>query len=141
MTAGEYVRLRVNVYSEKERGTSFKIYLPRSQPARQDESAGRAEPSALPTGNERILLVEDDARIRRAGLRILDSLGYEVLEAGTGAEALTLLHQSERITRQVGCAVGQGRCRQQPGARALRCARRRYARYDGARVRLDLNCS
>ncbi len=79
------------VYSEPGRGTVFKIYLPRVEGERETaEAVHRAEttPAVVPRGTETILLVEDDESLRALGREILESLGYTVLEAGHGAEAL-----------------------------------------------------
>jgi two-component system, cell cycle sensor histidine kinase and response regulator CckA len=67
------------VYSEPNRGTTFKIYLPRVneplQPLTTTSSVRRSR------GNETILLVEDDDAVRRAARRILEREGYAVLES------------------------------------------------------------
>ncbi len=77
----------INIYSEVGRGTTFRIYLPRLK-----EVSGRkaeAPPAAsLPRGQETILLAEDDAFVRNAIRRTLSGLGYRMLEATNGAEAL-----------------------------------------------------
>jgi CheY-like chemotaxis protein len=76
------------VYSEPDKGTSFKIYLPRI-----DERPERTQPSERSVaagGKERVLLVEDDALVRKASQRILRGAGYEVLEAAHGGEALAI---------------------------------------------------
>ena len=77
------------VYSEKGEGTTFKIYLP---PA-PERAASRlaAIPELVPRGDETILLVEDEAAVRRLAATVLRSNGYTVLEASSGDEALSLL--------------------------------------------------
>jgi two-component system, cell cycle sensor histidine kinase and response regulator CckA len=79
----------IYLYSEPGHGTSFKIYLPRVDEQPSDD--GRARPSAHPTGgSETILVVEDEAAVRTFGTRILTELGYTVLQAADGAEALAI---------------------------------------------------
>jgi CheY-like chemotaxis protein len=53
--------------------------------------------SAMPRGSETILVVEDDARVRRVTTARLRSLGYEVIEADNGAAALPLLGAHPKI--------------------------------------------
>lgn len=77
------------VYSEPERGTTFKVYFPQI-----DEQVGEAlEAQTLNstlTGTETILLVEDDKSLRESIRTILQQHGYLVLEAEDGDEAETL---------------------------------------------------
>ncbi|MBM4319695.1 MAG: response regulator, partial [Deltaproteobacteria bacterium] len=76
------------VYSEPGRGTTFKVYLPRvDAPAAE---ARRRAVSAMPTGSETVLVVEDEDAVRRLAERILRSAGYEVLSAASGGDALVL---------------------------------------------------
>ena len=75
------------VYSEPGHGSHFKIYLPRatSAPVTPEERP----PGPMPTGgNETILVVEDEEMVRSLACRGLRSLGYTVLEATNGKEAL-----------------------------------------------------
>ena len=51
----------------------------------------------MPRGSETILVVEDDARVRRVTVARLRSLGYEVIEADSGAAALSLLAAHPKI--------------------------------------------
>jgi CheY-like chemotaxis protein len=78
------------VYSELGRGTTFKIYLPRVE-QEADPLEVKPEPSAVLTGSETILLVEDDAAVRHLASEILHMHGYTVLEAGGGEEALQII--------------------------------------------------
>ena len=77
----------INVYSEVGKGTTFRIYLPRLDQS-ADKKTVASPPAAIRAGNEIILLVEDDADVRDSLRRTLSRLGYHVLEAATGAEAL-----------------------------------------------------
>jgi signal transduction histidine kinase len=80
----------IEVYSEPGQGTTFKIYLPRSS-ERAQAREGQAQP--VPVGSETILLVEDESVVRNLGVRILEKLGYRVLPAANGQEALRLAEQ------------------------------------------------
>lgn len=79
----------INVYSEPNRGTTFKIYLPRHE---EGEETSRIEiDSQFPQGgNETILLVEDESMILGICKSMLENLGYQVLAANTPREALCL---------------------------------------------------
>jgi two-component system, cell cycle sensor histidine kinase and response regulator CckA len=78
----------IAVYSEKGRGTTFHVYLPRV--ARKAEPEAPAEESLPPTGSETVLLVEDEAALRSMFREVLEDAGYRVLEAGTPKEALAI---------------------------------------------------
>jgi PAS domain S-box-containing protein len=85
----------VKIYSETDRGTVVRLYLPRS--AKTPVAAQAAVQSDVPmTGHETILIVEDDEAVRRAASQQLKELGYKVLEAQDAKAALTLL-QREKV--------------------------------------------
>jgi len=69
-------------------GSTFTIYLP-CVPA-SDEKAVFQKKKTLPRGTETILLVEDEESVRRLSVRLLESLGYKVLEARHGGEAILI---------------------------------------------------
>jgi len=77
----------VKVYSEPGRGTTFKVYFPAIEAV---EGRGDAEPAAAEParGKEVVLLVEDEEGVRRLTQSLLERLGYRVLAAPGGAEAL-----------------------------------------------------
>jgi PAS domain S-box-containing protein len=75
------------VYSEVDRGTTFKIYLPQVT-ADVDKRAADKEPSGPQPGHETILFVEDEESVRVLVRSYLETTGYRVLEAGDGVEAL-----------------------------------------------------
>jgi two-component system, cell cycle sensor histidine kinase and response regulator CckA len=80
----------VFVYSELGSGTTFKIYLPRSEREPQPEaSAPAVERQAC--GGETILVVEDEEMLRLVIQHVLEAEGYRVRLAGRGEEALALL--------------------------------------------------
>jgi PAS domain S-box-containing protein len=75
------------VYSEINRGTTFKIYLPRIEEEIDSLLSSETKESA-PKGTETVLLVEDDTSVRELAARILRDQGYTVLEAVHGDEAI-----------------------------------------------------
>jgi PAS domain S-box-containing protein len=79
----------IGVYSEPKVGTVFKVYLPRNDRPAGERPASR-EAASLPRGTERILLVEDDRALREMAAELLRRLGYVVLDADGGANALKL---------------------------------------------------
>lgn len=79
----------IQLYSEPERGTCLRIYLPLAGGEAETEMA--EDSPQLKTGTETILIVEDDARLRRVLGRRLRSLGYQVFEAENGASAMARL--------------------------------------------------
>ena len=87
----------IDLYSEIDRGTTFKIYFSANavQTPVQDARGGK---SNHPRGNgEVILVVDDEAAIRNVTRRILERFGYRVILASDGSEALELYarHRSE----------------------------------------------
>ncbi len=77
------------VYSEVGHGTAFKIYLPEFTGTLAELPP--AEVLLSPRGAETILIVEDEAAVRRMAARALAAQGYAILEAENGAEALEVL--------------------------------------------------
>ena len=80
------------VYSEPDRGTTFKIYLPWVEGAVETVEPGVA-PARDVRGSETILLVEDDVGIRRLVRQVLAERGYWVLEAIHGTHAIQISEQ------------------------------------------------
>lgn len=85
----------VTLYSEVGLGTTIKVYFPRV-----DEAAAVSHPgefqAPLVGGTETVLLVEDDAAVRRLTQRILLDAGYKVLAARSGPEALEMMDSAGR---------------------------------------------
>ena len=85
---------QISVYSELGRGTAFKIYLPRVE-SQAKIPIQRLDAPDLPRGTETILLAEDDPALRVMAAALLRRLGYTVLTAANGIEALSLNHQRD----------------------------------------------
>ena len=78
----------ITVYSEMGRGTTFHVYLPVIHEAEKAEKDEPKEP--LPTGNERILFIDDEQVLIEIGGQMLELLGYEVVTKRSSVQALEL---------------------------------------------------
>jgi CheY-like chemotaxis protein len=91
----------VQLYSERGKGTSIRMFLPatRGTDSRDLQAKLTSAPvvASLPGGNEMVLVVEDDARVRRVAIARLKDMGYGIVEAGNAREALTLLSQNPEV--------------------------------------------
>jgi two-component system, cell cycle sensor histidine kinase and response regulator CckA len=83
----------IRVESESGKGTTVQVYLPRV-PAPPPTSYKKPSAKKLPTGTESILVLEDDISVRHVSIRVLRSLGYEVIEAANGDDAQRLIQES-----------------------------------------------
>ncbi len=90
-------RGHVSIESRDGEGTTVKIYLPRSIQTTTPEKAVEAPDKGRPTGNETILLVEDEKDVLDFLATALDSLGYTVLQAEDGPAALEIMAASSKI--------------------------------------------
>jgi two-component system cell cycle sensor histidine kinase/response regulator CckA len=85
------------VYSEPKNGTTFKIYLPRTDAVAESINNDGATVFTA-RGNETILLVEDEPMVRDLAREFLEEYGYRVLTAANGKEGLSVCHEyPERI--------------------------------------------
>jgi CheY-like chemotaxis protein len=78
----------VEVYSELARGTTFKIYLPRTVDQRESRPTPPTNAVVVPNGMATVLLVDDDPFVASTGRRALERVGYTVLSAANGREAI-----------------------------------------------------
>jgi len=81
----------INVYSEKEKGTVFTIYLPASEKEVPKEI--ESGPAAIIKGSGIILLIDDEKMILDVGVELLEELGYKVKSAMSGQEAIDVLKE------------------------------------------------
>jgi CheY-like chemotaxis protein len=79
----------IKIYSEVGQGTTVKLYLPRTR--KPQEGMGPIATGPIEGGNERILVVEDDAQVRAAAVDTLTELGYAVLKADNAEQAIAIL--------------------------------------------------
>jgi two-component system, cell cycle sensor histidine kinase and response regulator CckA len=82
----------IHLYSEPGKGTTFRVYLPASSGAAEPRQPKRDE--QLPKGTETILLAEDNEGLREAASEMLGKLGYRVISASNGAEAVQLFSKN-----------------------------------------------
>lgn len=85
----------IHVTSRVGVGSSFRISLPRVDQHVTSVEKKSTRPTAS-TGDERVLLVEDDPHVRRAATRALERRGYSVIEASTGEEAIAFYREREK---------------------------------------------
>ncbi|HEY0909319.1 MAG TPA: ATP-binding protein, partial [Bradyrhizobium sp.] len=86
----------IKIYSEQGHGTSVKLYLPRATGV--DHAANEMLPAvAVQGGHETVLVVEDDALVRKYVVTQIHSLGYTTLEAANAAEALQMIGNGTMI--------------------------------------------
>jgi len=82
----------INVQSEPGKGTTFNIYLPLAEPG--VEHTEKKEADTIVSGNENILLIEDNQAVRRSIKDLLEEFGYNVMDAADGDEAIALFREN-----------------------------------------------
>ena len=117
------------IYSEEGRGTSVKIYLPRTH-GELDTAKREFANTTMPTGGgQSVLVVEDDEGVRALVVNNLTDLGYRVLQAGSGPAALALVESHPKFDLlltdvmlpggMTGRQLSEGLRARQPGLRTL----------------------
>ncbi|HUO31062.1 MAG TPA: response regulator [Bryobacteraceae bacterium] len=81
----------ISIYSEPSRGTTVKIHLPAAEP--HPAMASEKPQMATLSGNETILVLEDEARVRKLICEVLTGRGYHVLEAVRGTDAIRMANE------------------------------------------------
>ncbi|MEQ8486080.1 MAG: response regulator [Pseudomonadales bacterium] len=117
----------IQVTSDIGQGATFRIYLPRC--LEPEPSAAAPQPTIEVTGGrERVLLVEDDELVRKTAERMLTGVGYRVVAARNGEQALTALERHPDIAAMVTDVIMPGMSgrelavemlRRRPGLRIL----------------------
>jgi len=87
----------VKIESEVGKGTVVTLYLPRAERLEADPVEETAIHRFMPGGNELILVAEDEEDVRETVVTLLGELGYEILEAANGPDALRLIQENEHI--------------------------------------------
>ena len=85
----------VKIYSEVGRGTTIRLYLPRSR--QPEDVVAEVEPGTAKGGTERILVVEDDEEVRTTAADMLTDLGYSVLKAKDADAAMAVIESGIAI--------------------------------------------
>ncbi|MBD3367132.1 MAG: response regulator, partial [Candidatus Eisenbacteria bacterium] len=85
----------INVYSEPDRGTVFRIYIPADGDVAVEEACEAVEYDQLQGGGQRILLIEDEEVVREFASRALRQSGYTVFEAKAADEALEVFEKEQ----------------------------------------------
>lgn len=96
-------------HSEPGTGTTFDLYLPRST-ALMSETTETPEPgqTTLQRGHETILVVDDESDLRDLVVEMLESMGYRVLAATNGAEALQRLDEDRSVALMISDVIMPG---------------------------------
>ena len=99
----------INVESEQGIGTTFRLYLPRSNEVIQiDAVSSKESTSALAEGNETVLVVDDEEALLELAEESLLDLGYRVLTAANGQQALDILNSEANIDLMISDVIMPG---------------------------------
>ena len=90
----------IDVSSEEGKGTIFFIYFP-AKPGAEVKIESYGEPTRVPAGSGTILFVDDEEYMRNIGKAFLERLGYKVLLANDGKEAIAVFRENQKKIRGV----------------------------------------
>ncbi|MBI1180558.1 MAG: response regulator [Alphaproteobacteria bacterium] len=112
----------VRIHSEAGYGTTVKLYLPRlDRPvSKEPPEVRRSAAAPLAHGHEKVLVVEDEEAVRHGTVAMLEELGYVVVEASGGAEALEALDREPDVALLITDVVMPGMNGRQLAAEATR---------------------
>ncbi|CUS88909.1 Response regulator receiver domain-containing protein, partial [Candidatus Kryptonium thompsonii] len=83
----------INVYSEVNQGTIFRIYFPAVYEYEEEREAKEESKPEIKGGTETILIAEDEEKLRTTVIDMLQSLGYKVYSASNGLEAIEIFKE------------------------------------------------
>jgi CheY-like chemotaxis protein len=87
----------IEIDSAPSIGTTFRLYLPRCEDTRSTKDTEHQPADASPTGDETVLVVEDNAEVLELAVATISDLGYQVLTAADGPSALDILRANKAI--------------------------------------------
>jgi len=119
----------IKVYSDPGIGTTFRLYLPRTNDTDTTSELVNTDCDALPTGKETILIVDDEAALLMLAKEFLQSLGYTMLPASSGKQALEILAQQPDVDMLFSDVV-------MPGMNGYELAEKASAEQPGLKVLL-----
>jgi PAS domain S-box-containing protein len=86
----------ISIYSEEGLGTTVKLYLPRADAGEEVEQESKSESISRGRG-ELVLVVEDDKDVRILAIKLLDSLGYRIIDAADAETAISVFEAGRKI--------------------------------------------
>jgi len=91
-------RGHLKIYSEIDKGTTFRLYLPRAKEhVATSDTFSAPEITELPHGTETILVVDDEKDLRNIAVFHLEELGYKIIASESGSQALGILRNNDKI--------------------------------------------
>ena len=98
----------IKVVSEQDVGTTFRLYMPRSKLLSQVQTPHMKQTETPSGGNETILVVDDEEALRELVEESLKELGYRILTAGDGLQALNILSETPQINLLISDVIMPG---------------------------------